>query len=270
MPLNAFTPQRAPREPMVNAPFAVVLLIGILVVVHVARLMVGDETDFRIIVDFAFVPARLTLALMPSQLDAILADAASAGGAAGGQRLLLAQLLLQGGTKLWTLITHAFLHGSWMHLIFNALWLLAFGSPVARRFGTGRFFLLCGICAVAGAIVFTVFNPHGAIPMIGASGAISGIMAAACRFVFQPHMPWLGHQAGRAEHAPAQSLREVMRDRRAMSFIGVWFGVNIVFGVAAGPLGLADGGIAWEAHIGGFIAGFAIFSLIDPVRRRHV
>ena len=265
MSLNAFTPHRPAREPMVNVPLAVVVLIGILVVIHVARLAIGEETDFRVLVDFAFVPARLTIAIMPSQLDDILAAAASR----GGQNVLLAQLLLQEGSKLWTLITHAFLHGSWTHLIFNALWLLAFGSPVARRFGAARFFLLLALCAVAGAVFYALFNPYGTIPMIGASGAISGVMAAACRFVFQPGMPWLGHQEGMGEFARAQSWREILRDRRAMSFIAVWFGVNLVFGVVASPLGLADGGIAWEAHIGGFVAGFLLFPLLDPVARRR-
>ena len=63
MPLNAFTPHRPAREPMVNVPRAVVVLIGILVVIHVARLAIGEETDFRVLVDFAFVPARLTVAI---------------------------------------------------------------------------------------------------------------------------------------------------------------------------------------------------------------
>ncbi|MBX3536017.1 MAG: rhomboid family intramembrane serine protease [Chelatococcus sp.] len=265
MPLNAFTPHRPAREPMVNAPLAVVLLIGLLVVIHIARLAISEEADFRVLVDFAFVPARLTVAVLPSALDTILAAAA----ARGSQHVLLAQLLLQEGAKPWTLITHAFLHGSWTHLIFNALWLLAFGSPVARRFGTVRFFVLLAICAVVGAVFYTLFNPYGTIPMIGASGAISGVMAAACRFVFQPGMPWLAHQPGMAEYAQAQSWREIMTDRRAMSFIAVWFGVNIVFGLAASPLGLADGGIAWEAHIGGFVAGFLLFPLLDPASRRR-
>jgi membrane associated rhomboid family serine protease len=269
MPLNSFTPVRSPREPMVNAPVAVVVVIAALFVVHLGRLVLDPETDFRLLVDFAFVPARLTVALMPSTLDSVFAYASSAGGAEGQQRLIFAQLLLQGGAQPWTLITYAFLHGSWMHLIFNALWLLAFGSPVARRFGMVRFYVLLVLCAVVGALAYGLVHAYDIMPMIGASGAISGVMAAATRFVFQPSQPWMAHQPTAAEYAPAQSLREVLRDRRAMSFIAVWFGVNIVFGLAAMPLGLVEGGIAWEAHIGGFLAGLALFPLLDPIGRKR-
>jgi len=269
MPLNSFTPIRSPREPMVNAPIAVVAVIGLLVIVHVARLVLDPEVDFRILVDFSFIPARLTAALMPAKIDAILAHASSVGGEAGQQRLFFAQLLVEDGARPWALITYAFLHGSWMHLIFNALRLLAFGSPVARRFGSVRFLVLLALCAVIGAFAYWLVHLYDVMPMIGASGAISGVMAAASRFVFQPNLPWMAHQPTSAEYAPAQSLREILRDRRAMSFIGVWFGVNIVFGLAAMPLGLAEGGIAWEAHIGGFLAGLALFPLLDPIGRKR-
>jgi membrane associated rhomboid family serine protease len=57
-----------------------------------------------------------------------------------------------------------------------------------------------------------------------------------------------------------------MRDRRVLTFLGVWFGLNLLFGLTSGQTGLASGTIAWEAHIGGFVAGLLLFPLFDPVK----
>ena len=104
--------------------------------------------------------------------------------------------------------------------------------------------------------------------MIGASGAISGTMAAAMRFAFQrggPLLTW-HHQDLAAYRVPALSLLESLRDFRFLAFVAVWFGVNAIFGL--GGLQLDDGqSVAWEAHIGGFVAGGMLFSLFDPVSR---
>lgn len=83
-------------------------------------------------------------------------------------------------------VTYAFLHGSWMHILSNAIWMLAFGAPVARRFGTARFLVLGGVSAVCAALVHLAFHWGEPVPMIGASGAVSGFMGAAIRFAFTP------------------------------------------------------------------------------------
>ena len=87
---------------------------------------------------------------------------------------------------IWTFVTYAFLHGDLNHLVFNSIWLLAFGSPVARRFGTWRFLVFFAPSAAAGGALVHLATHFGQLlPMIGASAAISGAMAAVTRFVFR-------------------------------------------------------------------------------------
>jgi membrane associated rhomboid family serine protease len=108
--------------------------------------------------------------------------------------------------------------------------------------------------------------------VVGASAAISGQMAAAARFAFQPGGPLSRHQRGRGQAAfvqPAATLTEMWRDPTVLAFLGIWLAVNVAFGLAALPFAGGDGGdIAWQAHIGGLIAGVFLFPLFDPVGRR--
>jgi membrane associated rhomboid family serine protease len=189
--------------------------------------------------------------------------------AAGVPESTIRWFLGQGGWPWWTPITYAFLHGDWIHLGLNGLWLAAFGSAVARRFGPLRFvgiFLLSGL---AGAAAHYLVHPYGLEPVVGASAAISGAVAAAMRFAFEPGAP-LGpgrHFPGANEspyRGPALPLARVFRDGRALTFLLTWFGCNILFGAFAHPLGIGDAAVAWEAHIGGFLAGLFAFSLFDP------
>ena len=104
--------------------------------------------------------------------------------------------------------------------------------------------------------------------MIGASAALSGHMAAAIRFMFQPGAPLgLFRVGGKAAfRVPAHGLSEALGDRRVVLFLVVWFAVNIATGLFS-TVGDGDT-IAWQAHIGGFLAGLFLFPLFDPVRSR--
>ena len=104
--------------------------------------------------------------------------------------------------------------------------------------------------------------------VIGASAAISGMMAAAMRFVFQRGGP-LGLLRTRdpdAYRVPAAPLAPALRDRRVFVFLVVWFGTNILFGAGTIAIPGFDQSVAWEAHIGGFLAGLLAFPIFDPVR----
>jgi membrane associated rhomboid family serine protease len=107
-------------------------------------------------------------------------------------------------------------------------------------------------------------------PMIGASAGISGMMGAAARFVFEPGGSldmWHGDRA-HADMVPAAPLLVALRNPRVLSFVGVWFGFNLLFGL--GSLSIAGAGnqsVAWEAHVGGFLAGLLLFSAFDPPSR---
>ena len=106
-------------------------------------------------------------------------------------------------------------------------------------------------------------------PMIGASASVSGTMAAAIRFAFVQGS-FLSFSRGDADAAakvPALSLWRALRNGRVLAFLAVWFGVNIIFGVGSIAIGTDGASVAWQAHIGGFLAGLLLFSLFDPVPR---
>ena len=138
-------------------------------------------------------------------------------------------------------ISYMFLHAGFTHLLFNMGFLLAFGGGVERRIGRARmlaFYLVCGVLA---GIFYALLHRADAVLLMGASGAISGLFGGALRFLI---------------HEP----------KRALVAAGVWLVFTVAFGLV-GDGGLADGaGIAWEAHVGGFLAGVMLFPLFD--RRR--
>ena len=100
--------------------------------------------------------------------------------------------------------------------------------------------------------------------MIGASASISGFMAAAMRFVFQRSGPLgsIGRNDPEAYRVPALPLTAVLRDPRVLAFLGVWFGLNLLFGLGSLSLDGGEQQIAWQAHIGGFLAGLLAFAAV--------
>jgi len=169
------------------------------------------------------------------------------------------------GADIWTFVTYSFLHANWMHFGVNAIWFLPFGSAVARRFGTLRFLGFFAVTAAAGAALHLATHSGEQYPMIGASAAISGTMAAAMRFAFQRGGPLGILRSGDddAYRVPALPLSGVLRDSRVLLFLVVWFGVNIVFGVGTFPSLTGGESVAWQAHIGGFFAGLLLFAWFD-------
>jgi membrane associated rhomboid family serine protease len=232
------------RERIFNVPLVVVALIVVLGVVHAFlffALTAEQTTEFLLL--FAFIPARYDASVLP--------DIVWPGGWAA---------------DVWTFVTYALIHGDLTHLVFNAVWLLAFGSPVARRFGPLRFLAFMATTAAAGAAVHLVTHFGELLPMIGASASISGAMAAATRFAFQRGGPLaLWRDGDEAYRVPAAPLASSLQDARVLAFLLVWFGVNLLFGL--GSIGMAgvEQAIAWQAHIGGFLAGLLAFAAFDPI-----
>jgi membrane associated rhomboid family serine protease len=170
------------------------------------------------------------------------------------------------GADVWTFVTYALIHGDVTHLIVNGVWLLAFGSAVARRFGTPRFLGFFAITAAAGAAVHLATHTGEFVPMVGASAAISGFMAAAMRFAFQGGGPlemWRTQDA-RSYRVRAAPLITALTNPRILAFLLVWFALNFLLGLGTLPIG-DEREIAWQAHVGGFVAGLFLFSLFDPV-----
>lgn len=149
------------------------------------------------------------------------------------------------------LVTSLFVHGGWLHAGMNAAFALAFGAPVARLLGSGArggalfiaFYIMCGVLAGLG---YAAIHPQSTQLVIGASGAVAGLMGAAGRLMDRP-----GELSGL--FAP-----------RVLSLGAAWLIVNLVMAVFGGFPGMGTGPVAWEAHLFGFAAGAV---LIAPVSR---
>lgn len=230
------------REPIFNVPAVLVATLGVLVAIHLLRSFLSQAADIEILLLFAFIPARYD--------TNILANAAWPGGVAA---------------DVWTFVSYALLHADWMHLLFNSVWLLAFGTPLARRFGAARFLVFCAVTAAAGALAHLMTHFGQMIPMVGASGAISGAMSGAMRFAFQRGGPLSFGGSAQSYRVPALSLVDSFRDPRVLAFLAVWFGLNLLFGLGAVSLTGNEQPVAWQAHVGGFLAGLVLFSWFDPV-----
>ncbi len=240
-----------PSEPILNIPRIVLATVIVLVGVHLFRMLaLSAAEDTKFVLSFAFIPARYST------------NPAVSGQFPGGF-----------GADLWTFFTYAFLHADFLHIGLNLAWLIPFGTALARRFGALRYVLFMLVTAAAGALAQLVSSPGAVAPMIGASAAVSGAMAGAMRFIFQQHGPLESWRdaAGNDEayRVPAAPLTGVLRDMRFLLFLGVWMGLNALFGLGAVSFGVEPGQqIAWQAHIGGFFAGLLLFTAFDPVVSR--
>jgi membrane associated rhomboid family serine protease len=221
---------------MFNVPGSVLAVLALMVAVHLVRLALPEDDATWLTLALAFIPARYSG----------FADQ------------------LPGGdiTAVTSFLTHTMVHGDWAHLGLNAAWFIAFGGAVANRVGTVRFLLLFSFCAVVGAATFLVFNTGLMAPMVGASGAISGLMGATMRFLF-PAIDGEGLAALREDprSVPLMPLPVALRDRRVVLVTVVFLAANVLAVLGIGSVGFS--GIAWEAHIGGYFAGLLFFGFFD-------
>jgi len=159
-----------------------------------------------------------------------------------------------------TLFTSQFLHAGWMHLIGNMLYLWIFGDNVEDQLGHVPYLLFYLGSGAAAAILQLLFNPFSAVPMLGASGAIAGVMGA--YFVLYPQ--------SRVLTAVFILIFFDVIEIPAVFFLGIWFLMQLLSGV--GSLGIhnaAGGGTAFWAHIGGFVVGAAIGLVLRARNRRR-
>ncbi|HTT97720.1 MAG TPA: rhomboid family intramembrane serine protease [Rhizomicrobium sp.] len=224
----AFLQDTPAREPFLKAPLAVISLIGVLVAAHIARVFAPDAVSDRVVTNYAFVPSHIS---------------SHTGDVSG---------------RVVPFISYMFLHADATHLIINCLWLLAFGAVVARRYRFALFFLFFAICGVAAATTHLAFNWGSPEPVIGASGAIAGLMAAGIRM--------LSVSALRSPDAPSGLLP--ILSPQVLMFSALWVVMNLVFGLSGiGFLGEANA-IAWQAHIGGYFAGLLLAGPFDHWARK--
>ncbi|PWU12278.1 MAG: rhomboid family intramembrane serine protease [Terriglobia bacterium] len=159
---------------------------------------------------------------------------------------------------LLNIFTSMFLHGGWMHVLGNMWFLWIFGDNIEDILGHGKFLLFYLLCGVAAALAQTLLNPFSRVPMVGASGAIAGVMGAyMIKF-------------------PTSQIRTLAFifffittfEVPAWVMLIYWFGIQLVSGVGSiGYTQVSQGGTAFFAHVGGFIAGMAIINLLRPQQR---
>jgi membrane associated rhomboid family serine protease len=204
---------------MLNTMPVIRWLLGINILIYAVIAMLPLEIVFDLIDRFAFIAVRYVFAdLWQSEPVAYILGPFS----------------------------YMFLHAGVAHLAINMAMLLAFGTAIARRMPGKAFLALYAICGVAGALFWALLHPYSIDPLLGASGAISGMVGAVGGIALAnppaPDMPFHSRRA-------------------ALTFVVVWLALNVIVGLfGAAAMGI-EGTIAWEAHLGGFIAGFALIGV---------
>jgi membrane associated rhomboid family serine protease len=159
--------------------------------------------------------------------------------------------------NLASLVTSMFLHGGWLHILGNMLFLWVFGRNVEDLIGGTRFLVLYLVCGVAAGIVQIISNPYSRVPTIGASGAIAGIMGAYLIRFPRSHIRslfWL--------------IFLTTLDIPAAFLLLYWFAIQFLSGFSAlAGSDYTSGGVAWFAHVGGFIAGMLLIRLFPDQRK---
>ena len=162
--------------------------------------------------------------------------------------------------KYWTVLTSMFMHGGWFHLIGNMLFLWVFGNNIEDATGHGRFLVFYLLCGVAAAAAQTFISPHSVVPMVGASGAISGVLGA--YLLLYPKV--------RVHTLIILPIYITTVALPAWVMLGYWILLQVLSGL--GSLSEVEGGgVAFFAHVGGFVTGLVLVRLFasdDVLRRR--
>jgi len=170
------------RQPMFNIPNVIVALVAIFILIFYAQSQMDETAQMELFRHFAFVPVRISNWLYPNGVVFVHMDADSES---------LARFFIgEDALMPWTALTYAFLHGSWTHVLFNSLWLMSFGAAVARRLGTLRFLVLCGVTAVAGAAMHFAVYPLAPEPVIGLRPLFRGVWGRQCALSLRPGRRW--------------------------------------------------------------------------------
>ena len=155
--------------------------------------------------------------------------------------------------RIYPFLTSMFLHGGWLHLIGNMLFLYIFGDNVEGRMGHFRYLVFYIVCGLIAALFQFVTNIHSVIPMVGASGAISGVLGAYMTFYPRSRILTL---------VPVFFFIQFIHIPAAV-FIFIWFILQFLSGLGTLNAPKESGGIAFWAHIGGFVAGLLLARFFD-------
>jgi membrane associated rhomboid family serine protease len=231
------------NQPFVRMPIVVLIVIGIMVLIHGFLQFSGQSIENFATFAFAFIPARFASQAFP-QLQ---------------------------GSAYWSMLTYGFLHADWTHVLFNSVWLLIFSKPVALRLGSWRYLLLLAISIVVGALGGLIVHHGEFVVMVGMSAGVSGMIAAAIPIMYAQNF----HEAQLSKPHMHQLVpltwKEIMIHKQALAFTAMWVGLTVFTATSqylTGTAFLEERVVAWEAHVGGFIAGFFAFYLLDKTRAK--
>ena len=217
-------------NPSSIAPILTIALIVACVLVFLWQISFGPDGGQRIVYALGVVPAVLL-----------------------GQGQLPPEVAL---VPAWaTVFTSMFMHGGWMHLIGNMLYLWIFGDNVEDAMGHGRFVVFYLLCGVAAVLAQALPDPSSTVPMVGASGAISGVLGA--YLLLYPHARVL-------VAIPLGFYLHTMRIPAGLVLV-LWFGLQLLSNIMAQA---GQGGVAFRAHIGGFVAGMILIPVFKQRRFR--
>jgi membrane associated rhomboid family serine protease len=214
-------------NPITITPLVTIGLIILCVLVFVYQFSIGEE-NYYVIRAFGLIPISL--------FDN--AHLAPAGAVLPPDRTVVSPQM--------TIFTSMFLHGGWMHLIGNMLYLWIFGNNIEDAMGHVKFLAFYLACGFAAALAQVITDPNSFIPMIGASGAVSGVLGAYT----------LLHPNARIRVLIFLGFFTRLMHVKAIWVLGFWFLYQVLAPLLAG--GSEGGGVAYAAHIGGFIAGLAL------------
>ncbi len=213
----------ADDNPRLETPIVTWSIIAVCVLVFFWQLPLGTTGGEIAIYEYGMIPARLFgAAQLQPELAAVPAWA--------------------------TVFTSMFMHGGWLHIGFNMLFLWIFGDNVEDSMGHGRYFAFYLVCGVAAALAQAVVTPGSTVPMVGASGAISGVLGA--YLLLHPHAT--------VRTVVFLGIFVTMLHLPAMIVLGLWFLMQLAsaaFSTSGAP------GVAFWAHVGGFLAGIALVPL---------
>jgi membrane associated rhomboid family serine protease len=219
IPLSDHNPRRT--VPVVN-----MLLIAANVLMFFWEISLGADIEL-VLANVAFVPARFWYA--PAML-----------------------------ASLFSMLISMFLHGGWLHLGGNMLYLWVFGDNIEDRLGHGRYLLFYLACGLLATLAHAVVNPGSTVPSIGASGAIAGVLGAYILLFPRARVTTL---------IPIFFFITI-REIPAIFVLGIWFVMQLFVGVGSlGAVDQAGGGVAYFAHIGGFVAGMLLVVVMGGYRR---
>jgi membrane associated rhomboid family serine protease len=219
-------------NPSRRLPLVTILVILANTIIFLYEVTLGPAQLNQFVFTFGVVPARLTGASGPA---------------------------MPAGGGIETFLTSMFLHGGWLHLIGNMWFLWIFGDNVEGYLGHLRFLLFYLFCGLAAGLIHVAFNLSSTLPTVGASGAIAGVLGAYLLLFPRARILTL---------VPVFFV--FLLEIPAYVILIYWFVLQFLSGTASIVSGAAaQGGVAWWAHVGGFVVGMALVKILAPARARY-